>query len=378
MKRLYTIDIFRIVSAFFVFLFHSRIHLNVNYSVLNPFIEMSHIFMVAFFILSGFSIHYVDIQNIRLNVSDDIRGNKSIGKFIKRRILGIYPLYIATYILFILFYIVGYSMLKDNKFINDYIMQHMNDYSVINNIVILPVELTMLQSVFNGSFSVLHNGGTWFVSCIFICYLVYPFVSEFVTNNKKIRKSLLLFLYLISSYAFLVQWKFQFGSIYDNPFFRFLEFFIGVITVSLCMDKCNEDIKRINLILVFVLFFVMVCAISIGVHCFHIYTVEAYNFIAIPVFGLILYILARIEYKYKIAKFNKLISILSENTYAFFLAQFFTWQPIKIIDNNTEFFKSCRNVKLFLCSLILCFLVTLLLHYSIEKPIKRILSKRIF
>lgn len=62
-RRLYSIDIFRIVSALFVFLFHSRIHLNVDYFVLNPFIEMSNIFMVAFFILSGFALYYVDYQN---------------------------------------------------------------------------------------------------------------------------------------------------------------------------------------------------------------------------------------------------------------------------------------------------------------------------
>lgn len=57
-KRLYSLDIFRIISAFFVFLFHAKIHINVDFGIFNNFIEMSNIFMVAFFMLSGFSLYY--------------------------------------------------------------------------------------------------------------------------------------------------------------------------------------------------------------------------------------------------------------------------------------------------------------------------------
>lgn len=56
--RLYSIDIFRCCCAFAVFLFHARIHLNVNFGILNNFIGNSHIFMTAFFMLSGFALYY--------------------------------------------------------------------------------------------------------------------------------------------------------------------------------------------------------------------------------------------------------------------------------------------------------------------------------
>lgn len=285
-------------------------------------------------------------------------------------------MYIATYVLFILVYVLGFSLLKNNEYINQYINENIGNYSILKNLLILPVELTMLQSVFDGSFSVLHNGGTWFISCLFICYLIYPYLFKIITQNKKIRVKIMILIYLISSYAFLVQWGFKFGSIYGNPFFRFLEFFIGMITASLCMDRINEEIKQIKLIFVFIVFFILVTVITIGVHWFHIYEVGAYNFIAIPVFGMILYLLARIEYKYPLKHFLRGISVLSENTYAFFLAQFFTWQPIKIIDNNTDFFIEGRNLKLFLCSLVICCSVTIFLHYGIEKRMKKILTKR--
>lgn len=58
-SRLYSIDLFRIICAATVFLFHSRIHLGVNYRILNNFIGNGHIFMVAFFMMSGFCLFIV-------------------------------------------------------------------------------------------------------------------------------------------------------------------------------------------------------------------------------------------------------------------------------------------------------------------------------
>ena len=48
------------MKLFGVFLFHSNIHIGCDYSILTPFINMGAIFMTAFFIISGFSIYYVN------------------------------------------------------------------------------------------------------------------------------------------------------------------------------------------------------------------------------------------------------------------------------------------------------------------------------
>ena len=171
-KRLYSIDVFRIICALMVFLFHSRIHINVNYGILNTFIGTGHIFMVAFFMLSGFSLFYVDSQRGKFNENSEY---KNIGNFLRKRILNLYPLYIFLYLLYIL-----------KQFIKVHVLNQTIDghLGILDNIIASPVELSLLQSVLIGSFSLLHNGGTWFISCIFICYIFYPYIVQIVNSNS--------------------------------------------------------------------------------------------------------------------------------------------------------------------------------------------------
>lgn len=100
-KRLYTVDIFRIISALMIFLFHARSHLNTNFGLLNNFIGNGHIFMIAFFMLSGFSLYYVDYEKKNFNDKYDI--NPIL--FIKKRLISIYPLYITVYISYTILHI---------------------------------------------------------------------------------------------------------------------------------------------------------------------------------------------------------------------------------------------------------------------------------
>lgn len=74
--QLYSIHIFRIVCAFAIFLFHSHIHVDVSYGVFNSFISQCHIFMVAFFMLSGFSLYYVDEERNRNMQTTCVWGGK--------------------------------------------------------------------------------------------------------------------------------------------------------------------------------------------------------------------------------------------------------------------------------------------------------------
>jgi len=49
-------------------------------------------------------------------------------------------------------------------------------------------------------FAVTHNGGTWFVSCILICYLAYPFIQEVV---KQLPRKAKIVLVVIGSFVLL-------------------------------------------------------------------------------------------------------------------------------------------------------------------------------
>lgn len=124
--RLIMLDAIRILSALFVFLFHSNIHIGATYSILTRFISQGAIFMVAFFILSGFSLYY-NYNDLNLN-----NLSKMITFYIKR-LIGVYPLYIAVYILYLIF---------------------RNALSIKQNILIAPVELLLMQSYFDGTFDI--------------------------------------------------------------------------------------------------------------------------------------------------------------------------------------------------------------------------------
>lgn len=362
-KRLYSIDVFRIICALMVFLFHSRIHINVNYGILNTFIGTGHIFMVAFFMLSGFSLFYVDSQRGKFNENSEY---KNIGNFLRKRILNLYPLYIFLYLLYIL-----------KQFIKVHVLNQTIDghLGILDNIIASPVELSLLQSVLIGSFSLLHNGGTWFISCIFICYIFYPYIVQIVNSNScKNNIWLAIFLYCIASYAFLPVYKFHFSSIYANPLLRFVEFSIGIVIGKFFVENCYKEIKK-NFWLIVLSCYILLCfVITFGVH--YIFgAVEMYNFVAIPCFGCILYLSGRLECKYGINHLKKIISVLSENTYAFFLAQFFAWEPAKCLMTHTTFFDSYGNIKKIVISTVWTCLVTVVLHYCIEKPCKKLTKK---
>lgn len=281
-----------------------------------------------------------------------------VRRLLFKRFVSIFPLYIAVWILYAVWLLLKGQLIPAWK--------HM---------VIAPVELVMLQSVYDGSFGVLHNGGTWFISCIFLCYVIYPYLNQIVHGNGlKSNVVLLVLCYLVSSYAFLPVYVFKFQSIYANPFFRICEFFCGMLVAYFFESRKERQCHFHSIILVPLLLLLLVIGITAGVH-FGIQTVSAYNFIAIPVFGFTLYFCARIEWNHKIKRCRKLISVMSENSYAFFLSQFFCFDILKWLMNHTSFFSVNENMKKFFVSLSAALVITAVLHYGIEKPAKAALCK---
>lgn len=66
-QKIYSLDIIKLLSALFIFCFHSNMHTGANYSVFTRFISNGAIFMVAFFMLSGFTLTYTYIRREREN-----------------------------------------------------------------------------------------------------------------------------------------------------------------------------------------------------------------------------------------------------------------------------------------------------------------------
>ena len=352
-KRLGMIDVLRITAVFVIFLFHSNIHIGCDYSILTPFINMGAIFMTAFFIISGFSIYYVN------QGSEGYNTKKSIVGFYKKRIVSIMPMYWFMAITYPIWDVI------------------INNGSIINNIILVPIELLGLQNVFHSLFGYTHNGGTWFVSCILFCYLIFPFVYNFVKETSikfKVRLGIILGIILLYS-PFLAGYL-KIEGIYSNIFFRMIEFVIGMLLCSIWLDVKETKwykhffARRVLFIFVFLVLIVLVtifAKMNILVGNYMVYSV-----IGLPCYSLLVFSGAGIETP--IVNSSKIIKYAVNISYVFFFAQFYTWKItlgiINIIGVNT-------NIIRIAISFVVCTLIAIVMHEAIEKPLKKIISKKI-
>lgn len=340
-KRLYGLDIFRILLAIITFMFHTAIHFDCNYGILQSFIKNGAVVMSGFFILSGYSLYYV-YQEHEFSKIDNIV------YFYKKRILGLFPIYYVSAIIYTIF---------------------IASETPLQKVLLLPIEALGLQSTYDSLFSVGHNGGTWFVSCILICYLIFPLlqiICKQISNRAKlIIFSLCCFVLFISPFIIKV---FELNSIYSDPFFRFLEFNIGVVIASIC-TICSKFIYRIfvNKAVIIILAFWIVLFVSVcdwkgkGSGDFMFLSIGT----LIP-FSIIVYNLGNLEFGKIIS--NKIVVYLSSLSYSFFLSQLFMPKLGKCI---FKFF-DCPNILKILILFTLCVVISIALHELVERPLGKL------
>lgn len=198
-------DYLRIALAILIFLFHSHIHvLKCDYGIMNGFVSMGAIAMTGFFLLSGYTLN---ISNRKVENVGDIR------KLYLKRLISILPLYYAYALVNI-----GQNILIDGS------------DAIVEELILFPIGTLGIQSVFAILFPYPHNGGSWFISCILICYFLFPLIETMTKElTIKTRLKVILVIGLILLYSPFVQHYFDLQTIYSNPFFRVLEFSIGVM-----------------------------------------------------------------------------------------------------------------------------------------------------
>lgn len=349
-SRLFGLDLFRIVCALFIFLFHSQMHIGCDYGFLNNFISMGAIFMTAFFLLSGLSLSYT-------NHGRDFTSIESIFSFYKKRFRSILPLY-----WFICIFYPFYDVI-------------VNQGSAIDNFLLLPLEMLGLQQVFHSLFSVSHNGGTWFISCLLFCYAAFPFLSRVFNYMKEThRKMLCLVLIALCIYSPFVVVYFNISDIYSNIFFRLIEFSIGVLIFSLIRNpgKVSQSKKsRVAFLFFCSILFLLICLVSLGIHfSLFVNNYMIYNLISLPLFCILLVVAFSIPKAPD--KISRLFTYLSEISYAFFLAQFFVWKLTTFFCLYTGI---DRNLPKIVISFSLCLLISIFMHEIIEKNVRKLIEK---
>ena len=346
-QRMIGLDMLRIALALLIFMFHSKLHFQCDYWAFNSFVSMGAIAMTGFMILSGFVLFYSYKDK-------DLGKIKDIKLFYLKRIITIIPLYYAIATMHV-FYQIHYSII-----------------SIKDVLVLLPVEAFGLQSTLS-LFSVSHNVGTWFISCILICYAIYPFLQNLVLQmTKKARVIAIIVLCLILFYIPIVRLYFHLEStaIYANPFYRLIEFFIGMILACGCSKNENNKMYA-NVIILIVAITLLILFISLGRVIGMPRDYMLFNIIVVPSLSVIIMLLSCMQFPK--LQHSSLIVYLSSISFTFFLCQILPlWTLSRKICNIIG---SENNILKIIVSFVSCLIGAIIIHEFIEKPSSAIMKK---
>ncbi|MBR6721936.1 acyltransferase [bacterium] len=337
------LDIFRIIICVMVFLFHAVIHkfwIIKQDSFLYPNLATGALYMDAFFILSGFLLYYLysdKLQNLSIQTIKD---------FYLKRIKRIYPHYIlSTIIISIMAGVVWWAV---------------------------PIEVFCLQGFFPSLFNKMGNGGTWFISCLMVCYLLFPFLIDLIKQiRKEILVIILLYFTMIYFNCLIIDLKIKWVALYIHPIYRLLEFVIGMIVGKLFCTKPRLDSIKASIISIigFVLLFGLVPVLYKSNFINHIKFAQNYPLycvLTIPIFSGLIYSLASIKNKFiDIIAQNKLIKLFSALTFPFFI-----WQGVAQILTRIVVKNYLLDEYPFMLYFVITLLLSIILYMMIDVGLK--------
>ncbi len=342
------LDIFRVMAVLVVLMFHTKINHGCDFGVADGFIRMGAIFMTGFFMLSGFVL-FANYSG--KNVME--KGN--LKQFYLKRLIGIFPLYFFVSIVYMVF--CGSESLRQN-------------------LILFPVETLGLQSHFSSLFDVSHNSGTWFISNLFFCYLLFPLMQEVAKQiSNKARIFAIISSSLIVLWAPLVVHTFSTAGIYESPVFRALEFFIGVLLCSLSSAvSARPKFAFMGSLWAFlvelaVLFGAVTAAVQMNIA---VGNYSIYSIIALPIFILMILTLSMV--KSPALSKSKLLNYAAKISFAVFLAQTFNTEIENFI--FTKLGIEGNGLKI-LTAFVVCTILAMVMHHLVEKPCGNFLKKKL-
>ncbi len=178
-----------------------------------------------FFLLSGFVLS----MGYGRQIAD---GTFCYGRFLKRRFLKLYPLHLLCLLFFLI-------MSK----------QHL-DGTVLLNVLLLQAWVPDPDYYFSC------NSVSWFLSCLFFCYILFPFAYK--------RVSVRWLLGVLVAYLFVYLWvpyeKVN-AILYVHPLVRFVDFYLGMFLYQVFERRKETDIPQWTELLL-----VLLLLVSLGLY----------------------------------------------------------------------------------------------------------------
>jgi peptidoglycan/LPS O-acetylase OafA/YrhL len=248
-KRIDSLTSIRFFMIVMIFMSHLGFLKDGGNSIYDQYLNNPSLAVTYFFILSGFGLTYSSF--IKKSYSIDENYSLKIGfKYAWRRVKKLYPLYLIT--MGVMVPIVLLDNIKQYGLLNALILD------VFKCIVSIP----LLQSIFGVSnIAVSFNGLCWFLSVLFILYIIYPILErlnvKYINSLNRIVISLIV-LFVVSVIVHHVfngieKMSSHIDLSYMSPYMRIFHFAIGILICDLfivrkknTLNKCNY--KGINLI----------------------------------------------------------------------------------------------------------------------------------
>lgn len=259
------------------------------------------------------------------------------------------------------------------------------NFFTLAGLSVFPFELLGLTSSFDGSFG--GGYGDWFVSCMFFCYFCYPLLTKIIReiDNKKA----FVVIYLICMVAPVTASVCDFSWVYPNPFYRMLQFALGMMLAKCINEKkvsltcrANQEsrvsvpeTKHNNQFYIGVAvggFLILVATVSffqyIGWGSY-----ASYEIVSIPCWAIILYALSRVECRDGVV--TKTITYLASISYAFYLSQCYCYILGMKFCQDIAIPKAYHNIVIGCVCLLICFVSAVILT-KIDAKIKELLRRK--
>ena len=222
-KHIQVFDSLRGFAIFGIFVSHFAFLAGSMWDIPYKLLSYARFGVDFFFILSGFVL--------ALGYSKKFNGKITFEQYITfevKRLKKIYPIYLVV----IIIGIVRWAYLKKLSTIGEWISRIIASAFLLQSAV--PID------GFANSF----GGATWFLSCIFVLYLVAPFL--FLINNKIIGKIKVIIISMVVTFGIfgvvyvvfqMLQYRIfpeaNLGLVYSTPYINIFAFVIGILCYDL-------------------------------------------------------------------------------------------------------------------------------------------------